>query len=103
MNLLTRIEGGMFYTNTFWFLFCPQMYIDDEGYALDGYPLMIAKSEQLSLMYWGDYSWLEDPYNKQLKLDLFSFWRIVFNTYWGLGWYLFNHLLFDAPALFSIT
>lgn len=41
------------------------MYVDDEGYALDGYPLMLAKNYELSKMYQGDYSWMADPKNRK--------------------------------------
>ena len=51
MNLLNYITVYFWLTNTFWMYLCPTMYIDDEGYALDGYPLMMAKSYELSKMY----------------------------------------------------
>lgn len=83
MNLINFFESMMWLTNTLYFIWFPRMYIDDEGYARDGYPLMIARSLQLSEMYMGDYSWLVDPTNKKLKLEAFSFLKIVLNIFWG--------------------
>lgn len=102
MNLVNYTSWVLWTSNTFWFLFCPQMYVDSDGYALDGYPLMIAKSAELSKMYWGDYSWLEDPYNRKIKLDLFSFFGIVINIMWGALVYSVNVICGDIPAYISI-
>lgn len=102
MNLINIMDGSSWMTNTFWFLFCPQMYVDNDGNALDGYPLMLAKSHELSKMYWGDYSWLEDPYNKKIKLELLTFFGTFINIIWGGLVYTLNIICGDIPAYISI-
>ena len=64
MNLITIWDMLMYPENLFWFWCFPEMYVDSKGIALDGYPLMLAKSFELSKMYTGDYSWLKDPTNR---------------------------------------
>ena len=73
MNLVNRFAGGMWLTNSIWFALCPQMYVDEEGIALDGYPLMLAKSFELSKMYNGDFSWMQDPYNRKIPITFMTF------------------------------
>ena len=103
MNMLNFLESSMWFTNTFWFLLCPTMYVDDDGNALDGYPLMMAKSNQLSLMYLGDYSWMQDPYNRKIPLDLFTWFGTLLNICLGFIIYKFQlYFLGDIPALISI-
>ena len=102
MNLLNLYESHTWELNTIWFLFCPQMYMDDDGYAKDGYPLMVAKSHELSKMYWGDYSWMQNPLNRKLKLDSFTFVKTFLNILWGEFIYFLNLLCGDIPAFVSI-
>lgn len=87
-NALT-LNPGIMFTNTFWIILCPSMYVDEEGYALDGYPQMLAQSNELSKMYWGDYSWLEKPKRRDLKLDAFTFFGTWINNLWGACVYYF--------------
>ena len=104
MNLINTFELSWWFTNTFWFLLCPQMYVDEEGMALDGYPLMMAKSNQLSAMYLGDYSWMKDPYNRKLPITLFTWIGTVINTLiGGLIWAAQFFYLIDIPATISIV
>ena len=102
MNMINYLESSMWITNTFWFLLCPQMYVDGDGNALDGYPLMMAKSHELSKMYWGDYSWMLHPFTRELKIDQFTFFGTMVNILWGSLLYSFNHILGDIPAYISI-
>ena len=44
MNALNAVSFIFWFQDTFWMILCPTMYVDDQGYALDGYPLMLAKS-----------------------------------------------------------
>ena len=88
LNMI-NYSSNMFLTHTFWILLCPSMYVDEEGMALDGFPLMLAKSHQLSLMYWGDYSWMNDPYNRKLPLDVTTFIGTFINVIWGYLVYAF--------------
>ena len=54
-------------------------------------------------MYWGDYSWLEDPKSRELKLDVFSFWAIYFNVNWGwCSYFLAAYILADALGFISV-
>lgn len=76
MNALNAVSIISWYPNTFWMIFCPNMYVDDQGNALDGYPLMMAKSYEMSKMYIGDYSWLNDPRSRTLKFE----WNYPFVT-----------------------
>lgn len=71
LNLVNTFESSMFITNSVLFYIYPDLYVHADGKAKDGYPKMIATSHQLSKMYQGDYSWLEDPTNldKDLKID----------------------------------
>lgn len=78
------------------------MYIDEDGYAKDGYPLMMAKSMQLTGMYWGDYSWMEDPFNRKIKYDMFSPTWTLINVIFGGMVYALNVICGDLPAYISI-
>lgn len=102
MNLINVIMGPMWFYDTLWFMFCPGMFVDEDGYAHDGWALMIAKSHELSKMYWGDYSWLEDPYNRKIEINLFTFIGTTINILWGFCMYGVNHMLLDLPAYVSI-
>lgn len=89
--------------NTFLIMICPSLYVDEDGYALDGYPMIMAKSLELSKMYWGDYSWLENPKSRELSLDMFSFWLISFNVSWGWWQYILStYVLADVLGFISI-
>jgi hypothetical protein len=103
MNLVNRFAGGMWLTNALWFTLCPQMYVDEEGIALDGYPLMLAKSFELSKMYNGDFSWMQDPYNRKIPITFMTFIDTAINiTIGGFVHILSSRILGDAPAMYSI-
>lgn len=80
----------------------PDMYVDSKGIALDGYPLMLAKSYELSKMYLGDYSWLKDPTKRDLSLDQSTMLGTIWNIVIGNIYYLLNKAMLDLPALISI-
>lgn len=105
MNLINGFDGllGAWFDNTIWFLLYPTMYVDEDGNALDGYPLMLAKSNKLSAMYLGDYSWMEDPFNRKMPLDVGTFFGTLVNITLGGFIYGFQlYILGDIPAMISI-
>ena len=87
LNLVNSFGTYGWVMNTILIVICPKLYVDADGYAVDGYPMIMAKSLELSKMYWGDYTWLADPKNRRYKLDMFSFEGILFNVSWGWCWY----------------
>ena len=102
MNLINYYDVMMWPINAFWFMCMPSMYVDSNGIALDGYPLILAKSYELSKMYTGDYSWLEDPTNRQLTLDESTLFGTIWNILIGNIYYTLNKAMLDVPALISI-
>ena len=80
----------------------PELYVDNNGKAKDGYPMLVAKSHELSKMYQGDFDWLKDPLNDDLEIDQFTFVRTFINILYGEFWYMTNRILLDIPALWSI-
>lgn len=103
MNPLTYFTFTTWLTNTCWIILCPTMYVDDQGYALDGYPLMLAKSYELSKMYQGDYSWIADPRSRKVKLEWNYFFDTLYNVLYGLFIYLAQYIfLLDTWNYVSI-
>lgn len=102
LNLVNTFDGEMVITNTVLFYLFPELYIDNDGKALDGYPKIVASSHELSKMYQGEFTWLDEKTSTDLKIDQFTFLRTLINIYYGEFWYLVNRGLWDIPALVSI-
>jgi hypothetical protein len=102
MNLINIWDYAMWPTNAFYLWLFPDMYVDSNGIAKDGYPLILAKSYELSKMYKGDYSWLEDPTKRDLPLDQWTLLGTMFNIFIGNLYYTLNMAMLDIPALVSI-
>ena len=102
LNLVNTFEGNMAITNTVLFYLLPELYIDNDGNALDGYPKLAASSHELSKMYQGEFTWLDEKTSTDLKIDQFTFIRTLINIYYGEFWYMINRVLWDIPALVSI-
>ena len=103
MNILNMEINTSWLMNTFWMFLCPTMYVDEEGYAKDGYPLMLAKSHELSKMYVGDYSWIKDPKSKKVKLEWTTFFYTLYNLWYGTFiWSAQHYFLLDTWNYISI-
>lgn len=51
LNLVNTYEGYTYIMNSVLFYIMPSLYVDEKGYARDGYPMMVATSHELSKMY----------------------------------------------------
>ena len=69
LNLVNTYEASTFITNSILFYFIPSLYVDEKGFAKDGYPMLVATSHELSKMYQGEYTWLETTEKTELKID----------------------------------